>query len=143
MDLYLDSAYVVNCYLNERDSVKVRNLIGSAGNLHSSAWCVAEMACTLQRHVREKRLTPKDALRVWDEFRRHVSAGGWILFPVSETLLWQVGQLLQAPRTNTLVRAGDAIHLVTARESGLSEIWTNDRHVLRAAPHFGLTGRSV
>ena len=34
-------------------------------------------------------------------------------------------------------------HLVTAADSGFTEIWTNDRHMLAAAPHFGLAGRSV
>jgi len=37
----------------------------------------------------------------------------------------------------------DAIHLVTAADTGFTEIWTNDRHMLTAAPHFGLVGRSV
>lgn len=38
---------------------------------------------------------------------------------------------------------GDAIHLVTALEASLPEIWSNDRHLLGAAEHFGLRGRSV
>jgi hypothetical protein len=33
--------------------------------------------------------------------------------------------------------------LTTARDAGELEIWTNDRHMLAAAPHFGLKGRSV
>jgi predicted nucleic acid-binding protein len=41
------------------------------------------------------------------------------------------------------LRAGDAIHLASARHEGFSEIWTNDRHMLKAASHFGLAGRSV
>jgi hypothetical protein len=38
---------------------------------------------------------------------------------------------------------GDAIHLVTALEASFPEIWSNDRHLLGAAEHFGLRGRSV
>jgi len=30
-----------------------------------------------------------------------------------------------------------------AREIGERDVWTNDRHMLAAAPYFGLTGRSV
>ncbi|HEY6732966.1 MAG TPA: hypothetical protein VI256_04100, partial [Roseiarcus sp.] len=41
------------------------------------------------------------------------------------------------------LRAGDAIHTATALESGETEIWTNDRHLLAAVAHFGLAGRSA
>jgi predicted nucleic acid-binding protein len=41
------------------------------------------------------------------------------------------------------LRAGDAIHLAAAQDAGLSEIWSNDRHLLKAAPSFGLQGRSL
>jgi predicted nucleic acid-binding protein len=39
--------------------------------------------------------------------------------------------------------AGDAIHTATALETGETEIWTNDRHLLAAVAHFGLAGRSA
>jgi predicted nucleic acid-binding protein len=41
------------------------------------------------------------------------------------------------------LRAGDAIHLAAAQGAGFTEIWSNDRHLLQAAPAFGLTGKSV
>ena len=36
-----------------------------------------------------------------------------------------------------------AIHTATALETGETEIWTNDRHLLAAVAHFGLAGRSA
>ncbi len=41
------------------------------------------------------------------------------------------------------LRAGDAIHLAAAQSAGFSEIWSNDKRLLQAAPAFGLTGKSV
>jgi predicted nucleic acid-binding protein len=41
------------------------------------------------------------------------------------------------------LRAGDAVQLVSALEAGEPEVWTNDRRMLAAAPHFGLVGRSA
>ena len=41
------------------------------------------------------------------------------------------------------LRAGDAIHAATALETGETEIWTSDRHLLAAVAHFGLAGRSA
>lgn len=41
------------------------------------------------------------------------------------------------------LRTGDAVHLLSARARGLTEIYSNDRHLLRAAPHLGLAGRDL
>lgn len=41
------------------------------------------------------------------------------------------------------LRAEDAVHLTTAQDLGEADLWTNDRHLLAAASHFGLIGRSV
>jgi predicted nucleic acid-binding protein len=45
------------------------------------------------------------------------------------------------PRSAAL-RAGDALH-ATAAEHGFEEIYTNDRHLMAACPHFGLRGVDV
>ena len=39
-----------------------------------------------------------------------------------------------------LLRAVDAIHLGCAKEHGLTEVYTNDRHMLGCAQYFSLKG---
>jgi predicted nucleic acid-binding protein len=76
-------------------------------------------------------------------FSKHAGEGWWNLIPVHERLLRRTAAgVLSAPR-HLPIRAGDAIHLATASDSGESEVWTSDRHRLAAAPYFGLAGRSV
>jgi predicted nucleic acid-binding protein len=65
------------------------------------------------------------------------------MVPVSEPILRQVELLTRSLPKTTPLRAGDAIHIVSAVEAGFNEIWTNDRHLLAAADHFALKGRSV
>ena len=41
------------------------------------------------------------------------------------------------------LRAADALHLVSARDNGFETIFSNDRHLLAAAPHFVIKARNV
>ena len=141
--IYLDSAYIAKCYLNEPDSEAVLELVESAEIVCSSEWCLAEMATILHRQVRERVLSRERALELQSIFLAHVAEGAWALLAVSRELLEEVLNGIRLLPGNIFLRAGDALHLVTARRADFSEIWTNDRHLLDAARYFGLTGRSV
>ncbi len=60
--------------------------------------------------------------------------------PVTESLLRKTAMLMRLPPGDVPLGAGDAIHTVTALETGDTEIWTNDHHLLAAVAHFGLAG---
>jgi predicted nucleic acid-binding protein len=141
--MYLDSAYLVKFYANEPDSAAVRELIRRADSLVSSALALGEVSCALHRHLREGHLTAEQVHELVRAFLEHVDAGIWTLIPVSERLLRRSALLIGAAPPAVYLRAGDAIHLVTAQDAGEREIWTSDRHLLAAAPYFGLLGRST
>lgn len=140
---YFDSAYVVKCYLNDPDSEAVRDLVRTPIALYSSALCIPEVTCAIHRRYRERQLTRKQLLEATSAFRSHIETGTWTLIPLSESLLWDVHETLRALGSSVFIRSGDATHLVSARTAGFSEIWTSDRHMLKAARHFRLSGRSV
>jgi predicted nucleic acid-binding protein len=141
--LYFDTAYIAKCYLNEPDGAQVRALAKSAAGLFSSAWSIAELACVFHRQLREGAATPRQMQQIRAAFAQDIQDRVWLLLPVTPAVLSDVqASVARLPRT-VYVRAGDAIHLATAREAGFSEVWTNDRHLLAAAPHFHLQGRSV
>ncbi|MEO8099320.1 MAG: type II toxin-antitoxin system VapC family toxin [Acidobacteriota bacterium] len=141
--IYLDTAYVAKVYLNETDSLQVRKLIQSAAASYTSALTVAELACTFHRHRRESTLDQRTERLVRDKFLEDVDAERWLMVPVSDRILRRVELLARTMPSDTLLRAGDAIQLVSAMDAGFHEIWSNDRRLLAAAKHFGLTGRSV
>jgi len=141
--LYFDTAYLAKCYLNEPDGKEVRRLARRASGLYSSLLAVAELACVFQRQIREGRMDVRQAAEWRATFIEDLRNGVWILVPLSERLFYRVEALVSALPSNAYVRAAHAIHIVTARENGFEEIWSNDRRLLEAAEHFGLRGRSV
>ena len=143
MSAYFDSAYIVKCYVNEPDSARVRALLRTSGGGHSSSLARAEVAATLLRHLREGALNAKQASALQTDFVRDLGAGVWTMVPVSDDFMARVGGRLSQISSAIYVRAGDAVHLCAASEAGFTDVWTNDRHMLGAAPVFGLRGRSV
>ena len=141
--MYFDSAYSAESCVTEADSHAVRSLVRQNVSLVSSQWCVAELSCVFHRHAREGRLTPIQAPALTLRFLAHVDAGFWKLVPVTDALLRRVSLVVSAAPRSLFLRAADALHLITAQDLGEPEIWSNDRHLLAAAPHFGLAGRSV
>ena len=121
----------------------MRELAASADNVSTSSLCVAELACALHRKVREGTLDPRAATKLADFFLDDLANERWRLVPVSDRILRQVELLTRSLPKSTPLRAGDAIHIVSAVEAGFHEIWTNDRRLLDATAHFGLQGRSV
>jgi predicted nucleic acid-binding protein len=141
--MYLDSAYIAKYYVNEPDADAVRKLIAGASVLCSSSWALVEVTCVFHRHVREGSLTLAQGRELSDVFREHVESDVWNLIPVSGSLLRRTATLIRGVPADISLRAGDAIHVASALEMGETELWTNDRHLLAAAAHFGITPRSV
>jgi predicted nucleic acid-binding protein len=140
---YFDSAYLVKVYVGDPDSDEVRKLATSTTTVYSSALCLAEFACAMLRVRRERRVSANQAAEARLAFLSHIKVGLVTLVPVSESLLYSVQAFVETMPTNLFLRAGDAVHLASAQQEGFAEIWSNDRHMLKAASHFGLAGRSV
>ncbi len=141
--MYLDSAYIAKFYVNEPDAAAVRKMIRRASCVCSSAWALLEVTCVFHRHVRQGSLTVEQGRELMDVFRGHVESDLWSLIPVSDALLRRAVALIRGLPQSVPLRAGDAVHLTTALDAGEPEIWTNDRHLLAAAAHVGIVGRSV
>jgi predicted nucleic acid-binding protein len=143
LNAYFDAAYLVKLYVTDPDSAKVREMVGGAETISSSALCLAEVSCALHRGVRERTVTHSEAARMRVSFSEDVERGIVRLIPVSDGVLRTVETMISRAPASMYLRAGDAIYLASAQLEGFSEIWSNDKHMLRAAPHFGVKGRSV
>ena len=114
-----------------------------ADAIHSSLWALAEFHFVIHRRVREGAISTREALNLASRFSAHVKDGLWNLIPVHDALLRRTSTLMVSAPRDLFIRTADAVHLATAHEIGERDVWTNDRHMLGAAAHFGLTGRSA
>lgn len=141
--MYLDTAYIAKFYFNEPESSQVRELVRRADTIYSSLWALAEFHAVIHRRIREGSSTPEQSRDLAVRFSGHVEEGLWNLIPVTAALLRRTSALMVSAPRDLFIRTADAVHLTTASEIGEREVWTGDRHMLAAAPYFGLTGRSV
>lgn len=141
--MYFDTSYIAKFYFNEPESARVRALVLRADALFSSFLAFAEFHAVLHRRLREGICSSNDARDLGARFSAHLKEGLWTLIPVNDALLRRTSALIMAAPRDVFIRTADAVHLTTARDLEDREVWTNDRHMLAAAPYFGLTGRSV
>ena len=138
--IYFDSAYVAKFYLNEPGQDAVRSCAIDAGEVATCELALAEVNAVFHRKLREGFLAPDEVAIFFAEFTRDVQQGHWKLLPLNSGLLEQVASAYRTLPSTAYLRSADALHLMCARENGFAEIHTNDRHLLSAAPHFGLRG---
>ena len=65
------------------------------------------------------------------------------LLPLSEAVMKRVEAVYATAPPAAFLRAADALHLACAAVHGFTEIYSNGRHFLNAAPLFGLRGLDV
>jgi hypothetical protein len=104
---------------------------------------LGEVACAFRRNLREGSLNDRQYQALLGAFMQHADSGIWTFVPVTERLLRKMTVFIKTLPAAVALRAGDAVHLTTAMDLGENEIWSSDRHVVAAAPYFGLTGRTV
>jgi predicted nucleic acid-binding protein len=93
--------------------------------------------------MREGSLTRAQLKRVWSNVLADESAGVWTWLAFDGPVEHALAQALLTLGPTVFLRAGDAIHLSTASLNGFREIYSHDKHVLRAAAAFGLEGVDV
>jgi predicted nucleic acid-binding protein len=141
--IYFDTAYIAKCYLNEPGAGQVREVAYGADGLASCELARLEFASILKRHVREHHVTRREMTAILKDFEEDEQNGVWRWLGVTSELLEKAHTaVLKTPGT-VFLRSGNALHLACAEEHGFQEVYTNDRHMLKAARHFHLSGVNV
>ena len=140
---YYDTTYLLKLQIAEAGTAQVRSHAATVVEIHSAQHGRAEFASAAFRKVREGAATSADYQRLIAQFHSDIAATAIILLPLTDAILDRVETVFAAAPATTYLRAADAIHLATAAEHGFPEIHSNDKHLLAAAPLFGLRGVNV
>ena len=140
---YFDSAYIAKFYVDEPESDAVRDLARSLGRVHCSAFGRLEVAGVFHRKWREGAFTEREFGEVSAQFVDDCAAGLWTWFSMTDVLIATAAGAITKLSKRITIRSADALHLVCARENGLRRVYTNDRHMLLAAPAFGVDATAI
>lgn len=138
--VYFDSALIVKFYLQESGSDAVRALAQRAGPVCSSALAIAEVSAAFHRNLREGGIARKTFDGAVGQFSLDVANNVWNFSPITIKILDDIRNLFTKADAKIFLRAGDAIHLVTALNLGFESIYTNDRHLLAACVGMSING---
>lgn len=142
--IYFDTAYLAKAYLNEPGSAVVRDYLKTSGvTVASSSLARAELAAVFHRHLREGRLDAASYTLILNQYQLDLRSNVWEWLPVEDRFWGLIEDCFSDLEGSVFLRGADAIHLVTARAHGFSELFTNDRHLLKACDALGLKGRNI
>lgn len=141
--VYYDANYLFKLQVQEAGSAEVRAHAATVFEINTALHGRAEFASAAFRKIREGTATSADFQRLIDQFSEDVASTTIVLHPITDAVLDRVETVFATAPATTYLRAADALHLATAAENGFTEIYSNDRHLLAAAPLFGLHGVNV
>ena len=142
--IYLDSSYLTKLYIREPGSEEVERWLGEQSEqvvccLHGRL----EVIAAFKRQQREKRLTEADVRASVRRLAAEEKSGAMQWLPVDAMLIASACDTMQRLAPTVFLRAADALHLACAADAGLKSVFSHDRHLLAAAPHFGLRGIDI
>ena len=141
--IYFDTAYLLKCYIKEMGWEEVHALARKYELVACSVYGKMELHAALHRKLREGEITGRQLTTIFRQIELDDSQRLWNWLSLTESIIATVVDSFRTLPESVFVRTADAVHLVTAKITGFSEIYSNNTHLLAAAPHFGLEGTNI
>jgi predicted nucleic acid-binding protein len=141
--LYFDTSYLCRLYVRDDGYRKVRELAATVPWLVSAAHAQVEVASALHRQLREGKLTAAQLQIALAQLALDVQQRGVRWLPLEDAAYARALQQFSRLDAGVYLRSADALHLACAAAHGVHTVYSNDRHMLLAAPHFGLKAVNI
>jgi predicted nucleic acid-binding protein len=140
---YYDANYLFKLQCQEHGTAEVQAHAASVQILYSALHARAEFSSAAFRKVREGTASQNDLRLFLAQMHADSATGNLCFLPLTDAIIDRIEAVFATAPATTYLRAADALHLATAAEHGFTEIHSNDKHLLAAAPLFGLVGVNV
>jgi predicted nucleic acid-binding protein len=140
---YFDVSYLAKLHWKEAGSAEVVKLASRIGVVGCSIHGRPEFAAVGHRKMRENLADLARARAVFDQMENATGSRALQWLEPGPGSFQRVERIFLSDPGTCFLRAADALHLACAVEHGFTEIYSNDRHLLAAAPLFGLLGIDV
>ena len=130
--MYLDSAILVKLLVREPDSTHWARLVDGQVVM-TSALALTECFSALLRKEREGSVSARQRTKAWSSLEADVRKSRIGIIPVSEDVLIEARQVLEACQPLVALQSLDAIHLASARQARAWPLCTNDVRMRQAA----------
>lgn len=137
--IYLDTSYLVRLYYEDAGFAIVRNLAATdhvACAIHGQA----EILAAFHRKLREGAVTPKSYQALLAQFTADRESAAFHWLPAGPEVQERISAAFVGLPRPVYLRGADALHLATAAANGFKAVYSNDSHLLAAAPFFKLKG---
>lgn len=141
--IYLDASYLVRLYIRQPGSDAVEAWLSGKGDWVCSLHGRLEIVSALKRQQREGHIDARGLRAALREMASDEASALLRWLPLPEELVQQACDKVATLPLSLPLRAGDALHLASAADTGVKEIYSHDRHLLAAASHFGLRGIDI
>ena len=138
--IYLDASYILKCYLREVGTSEVMSLVQGSVGCSSAAHARTEVWSGIHRRIGDRTLSLPSARDVWRQFEHDEALGAWSWLPLGQNIVKRACNVFEKLPPDVFLRSSDALHLACASENHFAEVYSGDRALLAAAPHFGLDG---
>jgi predicted nucleic acid-binding protein len=140
---YYDANYLFKLQCQEHGTAEVQAHAATVQVLYSALHARAEFTSAAFRKVREGTASQNDFWLFLAQMHTDTATGNLRFLPLTDAIIDRIETVFATAPATTYLRAADALHLATAAEHGFTEIHSNDKHLLAAAPLFGLLGVNV
>lgn len=137
--IYFDTSYLARLYIDDHGFAEVRAL-ATRQPVAAAVFGRSETVAALHRAYRERRSSEQVFRQQVRQFQEDCTQSAFTWLPLSPTVFQRVEEVYLHAPASAFLRAADALHLACAHEYCFKEIYSNDRHLLAAAPLFGIKG---